>query len=55
MQVGDKVLVRGKTGDLGGEYTVLKVWGDSVVVKHPDYSVTFLVKAEDCVKSLNKS
>ena len=55
MQVGDKVTVKGKTGDLAGEYTVLKFWGGSVVLKHPDDSVTFLVKAEDCIKSLNKS
>lgn len=55
MQVGDKVTVKGRTGDLQGVYTVLKVSGDSLVVRHPDYSITFLVKTEDCIKSLNKS
>ena len=55
MKVGDKVIIKGRTGDLGGVYIVLCVYEDRLIVKHPDYSVSFLVDKKDCVKSLNKS
>jgi len=54
VKVGDKVMIKGRTGDLDGLYTIIDICEDRVIVKHPDYSGKFIVKKSECIKTLNK-
>tara|TARA_B100001250_G_scaffold406716_1_gene426243 strand:- start:970 stop:1140 length:171 start_codon:yes stop_codon:yes gene_type:complete len=55
VKVGDKVMIKGRAGDLAGIYTVIRVYVDEVIVKHSDYATLFRVKKSECIEKISKS
>ena len=53
-KIGDIIIIEGRVGDLGGEYTVVGVNEHGITVKHPDYSISFHIQKDKTVYKINK-
>ena len=53
-KIGDTIIIEGRIGDLGGEYTVIEVNEHGIVVKHPHYFSSWQIDKDKTVYKINK-